>query len=214
LEQLFMRSRLIVMGAAWSLLAFRLDCAVAATAPVRSPATAQEFQDKDVLERAAQALESYVALCRAHDRKEAMNWVTRRLAVEYLSANAGIVEPTADLIAFPDPCLGARDLAGSGHLSDLWVLPTGARDSVYVEFALNGKGRRIATSADHVAMLIRHGSRIASVRIFLPAYDQARRHDRLRAHGAPARPSTRNRGDPVGRRNSPAALIHHTKNSA
>lgn len=180
-----MRSRLILMGAAWLLLVFGCEYTVAANATFHSPATVQAYQDQDVLERAAHALQRYVALCRRHERKDLTHFVTSDLAVEYLTASAGIVAPAADLTAFPDPCIGARALAGSGQLSDLWVFPTDAPDAVYVEFGLNRGDRPDATSADHVAMLVMRRGRIARLRIFVPAYDHATRRERLPAERRP-----------------------------
>jgi hypothetical protein len=188
-----MRSQFILTVAAWSLLVFGSEYAVAANATFHSPATAQANQDRDLLERAAYALERYVAVCRLHERRDLTHLVTRHLAVEYLSASAGIVRPAADLTASPDLCVGARALAGSGQLSDLWVFPTDAPDAVYVQFGLNAGDRPNATSADHVAMLIMHGDRIASLRIFVPAYDHATGRERLVAERSEAGHSGRKR---------------------
>lgn len=172
---------ILMMGAVCTLLAFGGKYAVAATAAFHSPATVQAYQDQDVLDRAAHALETYVALCRLGGREDLTHLVTRDLNVEYLSASAGVIEPVADRATPTDLCIGARALAGSDHLSDLWVFPSDAPDAVYVEFGLNRGDRQHATSADHAAMLVMHGGRIASLRIFVPAYDRAVRRERLPA---------------------------------
>ncbi len=192
-----MRSRFILAVAACSLLVFGSEYTIAANATLHFPATAQAYRDQDLLARAAHALERYVAACRLHERKDLTHFVIRGLAVEYLSASAGIIEPSADLTTPSDLCVGARAMAGSGHLSNLWVFPTGAPDAVYVEFGLNTGGRPNATSADHVAMLIMHGDRIARLRIFVPAYDHMRERERLLAErreaGHDSRPSLKMR---------------------
>lgn len=174
-----MKSRFILMSTAWSLLAFGCQTAIAANTPFHAPATAHAYQVRAVLERAARALQSYIALCKAHDREELMHVVTRDLTIEHLPAN-GRAQP-AEAAARTHPCASARALSVTGQLADLWIFPTDSADTVIAEFKLLPAERRAGLSRDHLLLLVMRGGRIARLRVFVPTFLRATAHKRLMA---------------------------------